>query len=86
MTFVKLTSTNGKPLLLKCELIESVRRYVIASLYSLNRDEEEKEWGTKVLLTNGNEYTVEESVEEVEKVLKGYLPELSKVLGVINEI
>lgn len=70
MTFVKLTDTNGKSLLLKYELIESVRAYVIGRLYSLNNVVEEEEYGTKILLTNGHEYTVEESVEEVEKVLE----------------
>ena len=67
MTFVKLTSTNGEPLLLKYELIESVRAYVIGRLYSLNNVVGE-EYGTEILLTNGHEYTVNESVEEVEKV------------------
>ena len=71
MTFVKLTGTNGKPLLLKYELIESVKSYVVVSLYSWGNKVEEKEYATKILLTNGHEYTVEESVEEVEKVLGG---------------
>lgn len=69
MTFVKLTSTNGKPLLLKYELIESVRAYVVGRLYSLGNVVEEKEYATEILLTNGHEYTVEESVEEVREVL-----------------
>ena len=69
MTFVKLTSTNGKPLLLKYELIESVRAYVVGRLYSLGNVVEEKEYATEILLTNGHEYTVEESVEEVWEVL-----------------
>ena len=69
MTFVKLTSTNGKPLLLKYELIESVRAYVIGRLYSFNNKVEGEEYGTEILLTNGHEYTVEESVEEVLDVL-----------------
>lgn len=70
MTFVKLTSTNGKPLLLKYELIESVRTYVVGRLYSLNNVvEEEEEYGTGILLTNGHEYTVEETVEEILEVL-----------------
>ena len=69
MTFVKLTSTNGKPLLLKYELIESVRTYVVGRLYSLNNVVEEEEYGTGILLTNGHEYTVEETVEEVWEVL-----------------
>lgn len=71
MTFVKLTSTNGKPLLLKYELIESVRAYVVGRLYSLGNVVEAEENATKILLTNGHEYTVEETVEEVEKVLGG---------------
>lgn len=69
MTFVKLTSTNGKPLLLKYELIESVRAYVIGRLYSFNNKVEGEEYGTEILLTNGHEYTVEESVEEILEVL-----------------
>lgn len=69
MTFVKLTSTNGKPLLLKYELIESARAYVVGRLYSLGNVVEEKEYATEILLTNGHEYTVEESVEEVWEVL-----------------
>lgn len=71
MTFVKLTSTNGEPLLLKYELIESVRAYVVGRLYSLGNVVEEKEYATGILLTNGHEYTVKETVEEVEKVLGG---------------
>lgn len=77
MTFVKLTSTNGKPLLLKYELIESVRTYVVGRLYSLNNVVEEEEYGTRILLTNGHEYTVEETVEEVEKILGGKVNENS---------
>lgn len=69
MTFVKLTSTNGKPLLLKYELIESVRAYVVGRLYSLGNVVEEKEYATEILLTNGHEYTVEETVEEILEVL-----------------
>ena len=69
MTFVKLTSTNGKPLLLKYELIESARAYVIGRLYSFNNKVEGEEYGTEILLTNGHEYTVEESVEEILEVL-----------------
>ena len=69
MTFVKLTSTNGKPLLLKYELIESVRAYVVGRLYSLGNVVEAEENETKILLTNGHEYTVEESVEEILEVL-----------------
>lgn len=75
MTFVILTSTSGKPLLLKYELIESVRAYVVGRLYSLGNVVEEKEYATEILLTNGHEYTVEESVEEVEKVLGGKVNE-----------
>ena len=69
MAFVKLTSKNGKSLLLKYELIESVRAYVIGRFYSLNNVVEEEEYGTAILLTNGHEYTVEESVEEILEVL-----------------
>nr|DAX80787.1 MAG TPA: Flagellar and Swarming motility protein [Caudoviricetes sp.] len=69
MAFVKLTDTNGKPLLLKYELIESVRAYVIGRLYSWGNKVEEEEYATEILLTNGHEYTVEESVEEVLEVL-----------------
>lgn len=75
MTFVKLTSTNGKPLLLKYELIESVRTYVVASLYSYTNKVEAEEYVTEISLTNGHEYTVEESVEEVEKLLRGKVNE-----------
>lgn len=71
MTFVKLTGTNGKPLLLKYELIESVKSYVVVSLYSWGNKVEAEEYATEILLTNGHEYTVNESVEEVEKVLGG---------------
>ena len=71
MTFVKLTSTNGKPLLLKYELIESVRAYVVGRLYWSGNNVEKEEYATEILLTNGHEYTVNESVEEVEKVLGG---------------
>lgn len=75
MTFVRLTSTNGKPLLLKYELIESVREYVIGRLYSLGNVVEEKEYATAIKLTNGNEYNVKETVEEVEKILGGKVNE-----------
>lgn len=71
MAFVKLTDLNGQPLLLKFELIESVREYVIGRLYSLGNVVEEKEYATEIKLTNGNEYNVKETVEEVEKVLEG---------------
>lgn len=71
MTFVRLTSTNGKPLLLKYELIESVREYVIGKLYSFGNVVEEKEYATEIKLTNGNEYNVKETVEKVEKILGG---------------
>lgn len=70
MTFVKLTGTNGKPMLLKYELIESVRAYVIGRL-SYGDIVATEDYGTQIKLTNGNEYTVEESVEEVEKALGG---------------
>lgn len=70
MTFVKLTDLNGQPLLLKYELIESMREYVIGRLYSLGNVVEEKEYATEIKLTNGNEYNVKETVEEVEKVLE----------------
>ena len=69
MTFVKLTSTNGKPLLLKYELIESVKVYVFSRLYSFNNTVEAEECATEILLTNGHEYTVEETVEEIMEVL-----------------
>lgn len=69
MTFVKLTSTNGKPLLLKFELIESVREYVIGRL-SYGDIVATEEYATEIKLTNGNEYNVKETVEEVEKVLE----------------
>lgn len=65
MTFVKLTGINGKPLLLKYELIESVRTCVIGRLYSCGNTVEAEEYTTEILLTNGHEYNVEESVEEV---------------------
>lgn len=70
MAFVKLTSTNGKPLLLKFELIESVREYVIGRL-SYGDIVATEEYATEIKLTNGNEYNVKETVEEVEKVLEG---------------
>lgn len=70
MTFVKLTGTNGKPLLLKYELIESVRVYVVGRL-SYGDIVATKEYATEIKLTNGNEYNVKETVEEVEKVLEG---------------
>lgn len=77
MTFVKLTDTNGKPLLLKYELIESVKVYVFSRLYSFNNTVEAEECATEILLTNGHEYTVEETVEEVEKILGGKVNENS---------
>lgn len=70
MTFVKLTSTNGKLLLLKYELIESVRAYVIGRL-SWGNVVETEEYGTNIKLTNGSEYDAKETVEEVEKALGG---------------
>ena len=69
MAFVKLTSTNGKPLLLKSELIESVRAYVIGRL-SYGDIVATEDYATEIKLTNGNEYNVKETVEEVEKVLE----------------
>lgn len=69
MAFVKLTSTNGKPLLLKFELIESVREYVIGRL-SYGDIVATEEYATEIKLTNGNEYNVKETVEEVKKVLE----------------
>lgn len=69
MTFVKLTGTDGKPLLLKYELIESVREYVIGRL-SYGDIVATEEYATEIKLTNGNEYNVKETVEEVEKVLE----------------
>ena len=77
MTFVRLTSTNAKPLLLKYELIESVKVYVFSRLYSFNNTVEAEEYATTILLTNGHEYTVEETVEEVEKILGGKVNENS---------
>lgn len=70
MAFVKLTSTNGKPLLLKVKLIESVRAYVVGRL-SYGDIVATEEYATEIKLTNGNEYNVKETVEEVEKVLEG---------------
>ena len=70
MTFVKLTDLNGQPLLLKCELIESVRPNVIRTYYSGNKLYSTESNGTTIKLTNGNEYNVKETVEEVEKVLE----------------
>ena len=69
MAFVKLTGTEGKPLLLKYELIESVREYVIGRL-SYGDIVATEEYATEIKLTNGNEYNVKETVEEVEKVLE----------------
>lgn len=71
MAFVKLTDLNGQPLLLKCELIESVRPNVIRTYYSGNKLYSTESNGTTIKLTNDNKYIVEESVEEVEKVLGG---------------
>ncbi|MBF1078316.1 MAG: flagellar FlbD family protein [Solobacterium sp.] len=70
MTFVKLTSTNGKPLLLKVKSIESVRAYVVGRL-SYGDIVATEEYATEIKLTNGNKYIVEESVEEVGKALGG---------------
>ena len=71
MAFVKLTGTNGRPMLLKYELIESVKEYATVSLYSWGNKVEVEEYATEILLTNGHEYTVKETVEEVEKALGG---------------
>lgn len=71
MTFVKLTDLNGQPLLLKCELIESARPNIIRTYYSGDKLYSTESNGTTIKLTNGNKYTVEESVEEVEKALGG---------------
>ena len=68
MTFVKLTGVSGKPLLLKSELIESVISDIQRVRYY--GTSEVKEVGRKIKLTNGNEYNVKETVEEVEKVLE----------------
>lgn len=71
MTFVKLTGVSGKPLLLKYELIESVIPDIRNVRYPDRGTSETKEVGRKIKLTNGNEYTVKETVEEVEKILEG---------------
>lgn len=70
MTFVKLTGISGKPLLLKSELIESVISDIRKIRYPDEGTYEMKEVGRKIKLTNGNEYNVKETVEEVEKVLE----------------
>ena len=69
MTFVKLTDLNGQSLLLKFELIESVRPNIIRTYYSGDKLYSTESNGTIIKLTNGNEYNVKETVEEVEKVL-----------------
>ncbi len=69
MALVKLTGISGKPLLLKYELIESVISNIREVRYY--GTSEIKEVGRKIKLTNGNEYNVKETVEEVEKVLEG---------------
>lgn len=71
MTFVKLTDLNGQPLLLKCESIELVRPNIIRTYYLVDKLYSFESNGTIIKLTNGHEYTVEETVEEVEKVLGG---------------
>lgn len=71
MTLVKLTGISGKPLLLKSELIESVISDIRKIRYPDEGTYEMKEVGRKIKLTNGNEYIVEESVEEVKKALGG---------------
>lgn len=70
MTFVKLTSTNGEPMLLNYELIESVRKYRYCQ-YDWDGESIIEEYKTTVKLTNGNEYDVKETIEKVEKVLEG---------------
>ena len=75
MTFVKLTGTSGKPLLLKYELIESVASNFREVRYPGERTSEVKEVGRTITLINGHEYTVKETVEEVEKVLGGKVDE-----------
>lgn len=70
MTFVKLTGISGKPLLLKSELIESVISDIRKIRYPDEGTYEMKEVGRKIKLTNGNEYIVEESVEEVKRKIK----------------
>lgn len=70
MTFVKLTDLNGQPLLLKFELIESVRPNIIRTYYSGDKLYSTESNGTTIKLTNGDKHTVYESLEEVEKVLE----------------
>lgn len=70
MTFVKLTDTNGQPLLLKYELIESVRGYRKCR-YDLDGESIIQEHKTTIRLTNGNEFDVKGPVENVEKALGG---------------
>lgn len=70
MTLVKLTGTNGEPLLLKYELIESVRGYRKCQ-YDWDGESIIQEHKTTVRLINGNEYDVKGTVERVEKVLEG---------------
>lgn len=71
MTFIKLTDKGGKPLLLKYELIESVTPCIRRVRYPDIGMSEIKECGTTIKLTNGNEYTMEKSVEEVLKMING---------------
>lgn len=71
MTLVRLTGISGKPLLLKYELIESVISNIREVSYPGIGMSEMKEVARKIKLTNGNEYNVKESVEEVEKILGG---------------
>ena len=70
MAFVKLTDLNGQPLLLKYESIELVRPNIIRTYYSGDKLYPTESNGTTIKLTNGNEYTVKETVEEVEKILE----------------
>ena len=72
MTFVKLTGVSGKPLLLKYELIESAGANIVEFCSFEKNSCFTEEVGTTIKLTNGHEYTVEETVEEVEKNLEGF--------------
>jgi len=75
MKFIKLTDLNGQPLLLKYELIELVRPNIIRTYYSGNKLYSTESNGTTIKLTNGDKYTVYETLEEVEKVLGGKVDE-----------
>ena len=75
MAFVKLTGTDGKPLLLKYELIESVREYVIGRL----------SYGDIVAT---EEYATEIPTNQpvVNTMLKKQQKKLEKALGGTNDI